>query len=90
MKHLFCILSAYFWLGNVFGQPSERLILSDTTFTSSSGMVVKAQVGSMKVLENRKNPASEEIDIHFIRLMSEGNNPKTPLFYLVNLICKKC
>ncbi|MDH7447110.1 alpha/beta fold hydrolase [Aquimarina sp. 2201CG14-23] len=60
----------------------DRLTIEEKSFTSASGQKVMAEVGSLEVPENRNNPNSKNISIHFIRLKSTNPNPKTPLIYL--------
>ncbi|MGB0524002.1 MAG: alpha/beta hydrolase [Flammeovirgaceae bacterium] len=61
---------------------ASKLTLENTHFKSASGIKVPAEVGTFKVPENRANPNTEEISIHFIRLKSTNPNPSAPIFYL--------
>ena len=61
---------------------AQQLQVTPSTFTSESGKEVLAEVGTITVPENRKNPNSAEIPIHFIRLKSSNPTPKAPIFYL--------
>lgn len=61
---------------------SQQLQTNATTFKSESGKEVQAETGTIKVPENRKNPNSTKIPIHFIRLKSNNPTPKAPVFYL--------
>ncbi len=60
----------------------KKMIVEEENFTSASGVEVPAEVGSLKVPENRSNPKSIEIPIHYIRLKSKNPNPGTALIYL--------
>ncbi|MEM8970300.1 MAG: alpha/beta hydrolase [Bacteroidota bacterium] len=60
----------------------DRLTTESRTYTSESGIVIDAIVGSLKVPENRANPDSEDISIHFIQLKSTNPTPQAPLVYL--------
>lgn len=61
---------------------AQQLQVTPSTFISESGKEVQAEVGTITVPENRKNPNSAEIPIHFIRLKSSNPTPKAPIFYL--------
>ena len=61
---------------------AQRLVSKDTTFTSQSGIAVSAEIGTLKVPENRKNPKSSIIPIHFIKLKSNKLSSNPPIFYL--------
>ncbi|GGG19126.1 alpha/beta hydrolase [Dokdonia pacifica] len=61
---------------------AQKLEITPTTFTSKSGKEVTAEVGTIAVPENRKNPNAAMIPIHFIKLKSTNPNGKTPTFYL--------
>lgn len=61
---------------------AQKLQLTPSTFKSESGKEVPAEIGTINVPENRKNPNSAEIPIHFIRLKSNNPTPKAPVFYL--------
>lgn len=83
MKKLIIIISLLFSFHSAFSNISNlKLQIESKTFKSRSGVFVKADVGSLKVPENRSNPQSEEITIHFTRLKSKHPNPQAPLFYL--------
>ncbi len=60
----------------------NRLTTESRTYTSESVIVIDAIVGSLKVPENRANPDSEDISIHFIQLKSTNPDPQVPLVYL--------
>lgn len=83
MKYLLFIYFILLSFHCTMGQSSKKaLSLKDTSYTSKSGMEIKAEIGSLKIPENRANPNSEDIAIHFIRLKSNNPNPQTPLIYL--------
>jgi len=56
--------------------------MEEKTFHSASGREVKGEMGSLMVPENRDNPGSEKIAIHFARLKSNNPNPKAPVVFL--------
>lgn len=51
-------------------------------FRSASGETVDAELGSLTVPENRRNPASDEIRLAFVRFPSTAEEPGPPLIYL--------
>ena len=62
---------------------------ADTTFTSvhrelrtSKGARIEADQGRLLVPEDRADPASRRIPIHYLRLRSRAASPRAPLFYL--------
>lgn len=59
-----------------------RLTTKNKAFKTTSGTVVHATVGSLQVPENRANPNSEDISVHFVQLKSTSSNPEVPLIYL--------
>lgn len=61
---------------------AQKLETKTTTFTSKSGKEVSAEVGTIEVPENRKNPNSAKIPIHFIKLKGKNSTTSTPIFYL--------
>ncbi|WKN43347.1 alpha/beta fold hydrolase [Tunicatimonas pelagia] len=83
MKNLLLMLGMYLMSHFASAQDySERLTTENKSFKSASGTVVNATVGSLKVPENRNNPDSEEISIHFVQLKSTNSEPDVPLIYL--------
>ena len=54
----------------------------DTVFVSLEQTMVYAEMGMLKVPENRHNEASRLITIKYVRLKSSSNNPAAPLIYL--------
>lgn len=63
-------------------EPVNSLKMETKTFKSSSGKEIQGEAGSLKVPENRNNPNSEDIQIHFVRLKSTSPNPQSPMIYL--------
>ncbi len=53
---------------------TKALTTEPQSFKSESGTVVEAIGGSLRVPENRTNPNSENISIHFIQLKSTNPN----------------
>ena len=83
MKNLIIVFHLFICTSIAYGANSGNpLQLESKIFKSHSGKKVKAEVGSFIVPENRSNPKSAEIPIHFIRLKSTNPNPQTPIFYL--------
>lgn len=83
MKNLLLILGTWLTSYIVNAQDySERLTTENKSFKTTSGTVVNATVGSLKVPENRDNPDSEEIAVHFVQLKSTHPTPDVPLIYL--------
>ena len=83
MKHL--LLLSCLWITTLLANaqsPSESLTIENKSFKSKSGTVIEAQVGSLMVPENRANPDSENISIHFIQLKSINPTSQVPLVYL--------
>ncbi len=63
-------------------QSKDFLKKNDTIFLSSSKTKIFAEVGSLKVPENRKDKNSRWITINYVRLKSTSTTPKAPLIYL--------
>ncbi len=83
MKYLYLSICLCIGLYTLNGQkPDANLKLSAKTFKSHSGQEVRGDVGDLQVPENRADPDSEDINIHFIRLKSSNPNPQAPLIYL--------
>ena len=80
MKHL--LLLNCLWLITCVSNAQNLSNLEDKSFESKSGTIIKALVGSLSVPENRANPNSENISIHFIQLKSTNPSPRVPLIYL--------
>jgi len=83
MKKVFFVFQIFICSYMACGQSATTTLkLKTKTFTSHSGQKVIGEVGSLKVPENRANPNSELISIHFTRLKSTNPNSQTPIFYL--------
>lgn len=83
MKIFLVAFSFLFTIVNIQAQSfQERLTSQEQVFKTKSGKKIKAEVGTLKVPENRANPNSAQIEVKFIRLKSTNPNPTTPLFYL--------
>jgi len=52
------------------------------TVRASSGTEVAIERGRLLVPENRSNPSSRQIPVHFVRLLSRAARPAPPLFFL--------
>lgn len=61
---------------------AQQLQMTPSTFTSESGKEVLAEAGTIEVPENRNNPSSAKIPVHFIKLKSSNPTPTSPIFYL--------
>lgn len=61
-----------------------RNIASETpmTFEARSGDTVDAFRGTLTVPENRSNPASRDLTLHYVRFPATGKNPGAPIVYL--------
>ncbi|NER12459.1 alpha/beta fold hydrolase [Leptobacterium flavescens] len=83
MRQLLCYLCLFLTIQFSLAQTlADGLEKEEKSFRSASGRTVKAEVGSLKVPENRANPNSEDINVHFVRLKSTNPNPQTPMIYL--------
>lgn len=51
-------------------------------FEANSGETVEAFRGNFKVPENRADPDSREITLHYVRFPATGENPGAPIVYL--------
>lgn len=61
---------------------AQQLKSTPATFASESGKEVTAEIGTIQVPENRKDPNASIIPIHFIKLKSSNPTPNSPIFYL--------
>jgi len=83
MRYFLIVFSFLFTLVSAKAQsPQKRLAMEEKVFKTKSGKKVKADVGTLKVPENRANPNSAQIEVKFVRLKSTNPNAKTPLIYL--------
>lgn len=83
MKYTLIIFCSWLITQGVVGQSlQDRLSLQKETFKSKSGKQIKADIGTLTVAENRDNPRSANIKIHFIRLKSTNPTPGEPIVYL--------
>ena len=55
-----------------------RPILRDRILTTPSNRAISAQVGHIRVPENRRKPGSRTIEVAFIRVKFPGEHPGTP------------
>lgn len=62
--------------------PVERATFEPFTFKSGSGVEVPAELGSFRVPEQRGNPASRMLTLHFVRFRATTANPGPPIIYL--------
>ncbi|HAS39429.1 MAG TPA: hypothetical protein DCS93_03080 [Microscillaceae bacterium] len=82
-RYLLVALSSFFFMVSTQAQSfKERLTLEEKVFKTKSGKKIKADVGTLKVPENRANPNSAQIEVKFVRLKSTNLNAKAPLIYL--------
>ncbi|MBX2876983.1 MAG: alpha/beta fold hydrolase [Saprospiraceae bacterium] len=63
-------------------QPKATLDLNPKILQTASGKTIEANIGTLTVQENRKDPNSRTIDLAFVQLKSISPNPKAPLIYL--------
>jgi pimeloyl-ACP methyl ester carboxylesterase len=61
---------------------TEALTVRPITFVSAKGDSVPAEAGTLRVPENRRNPASRAITIAFVRFTSTAAVPGPPIIYL--------
>lgn len=61
---------------------SQELEIKPYEFISKSKDTVQAELGTFKVLEDRRNGKKEEIKISFVRFKSTNPNPGNPIVYL--------
>ena len=57
------------------------LTIEPGTF-QASGQRLDAEFGTLRVPENRSNPASRTLELKFVRLKSTSPNPGSPIVYL--------
>ncbi|RBP51145.1 alpha/beta fold hydrolase [Arenicella xantha] len=62
--------------------PSFAATEQAITFTSSDGQSTDAFEGQLMVPENRANPNSRQITIHYVRFPATTKNPGSPIIYL--------
>ena len=73
MKLLLLLCCTLLLTQNAVAQSEKKaLSMEEKTFHSASGREVKGEMGSLMVPENRDNPGSEKIAIHFARLKKYG------------------
>ncbi|OJJ22952.1 hypothetical protein BKI52_00950 [marine bacterium AO1-C] len=83
MRIFLVAFSLLFTLTSIKAQSLQsRLTLEAKVVKTKSGKKIKADVGTLKVPENRANANSAQIEVKFVRLKSTNPNPKTPLIYL--------
>lgn len=61
---------------------SPNLTLEPYVFESVRGDKTEAELGRLRVAENRRNPQSQRIEIAFVRFKSKAKQPGPPLIYL--------
>ncbi|NNG17480.1 MAG: alpha/beta fold hydrolase [Gemmatimonadales bacterium] len=59
----------------------ETLTIEPGTF-QASGQRLNVEFGTLRVPENRSNPASRTLELRFVRLKSTSPNPGPPIVYL--------
>ncbi len=59
-----------------------RLNQRDTVYFTSNKVRINAEIGTLKVPENRSDKRSRLITVNYIRLKSLAVNPAEPIFYL--------
>jgi pimeloyl-ACP methyl ester carboxylesterase len=76
------LLLAGLWGHQAAGLAADEVFRKPYTFRSSSGESVAAELGSLAVPENRRNPRSGEIHLVFLRFAATAAHPGPPLVYL--------
>ncbi len=79
---LFLVTSTILFLAVLPAFAQSNLSLSAKEYASASGKTITGDEGTLTVPENRANPASDSITIHFVRLHGTGNNKQAPVIYL--------
>jgi len=64
------------------GPDAAALELRHKTLKTHRGATIDADDGRLLVPENRSNPRSRSIPIHFLRLRSTAAHPRAPIFFL--------
>jgi len=59
-----------------------QLSLTAKEYQSASGKTITGDEGTLTVPENRANPNSDSIDIHFVRLRGNSSGNQAPMIYL--------
>jgi pimeloyl-ACP methyl ester carboxylesterase len=59
-----------------------RLRLSPDEFVAADGTKVRAELGELRVPENRSKPGSRTITLQFVRFAATGAKPGAPIVYL--------
>jgi pimeloyl-ACP methyl ester carboxylesterase len=70
--------------GSVFVCAQERpqIEFKSVELTDASGQKVQAEMGKLRVPENRRNSSSKLIELTVVRLKSRSEKPGSPIFYL--------
>lgn len=61
---------------------AKKFTVKPYVFENSKGEKVDAELGSLKVPENRKTPNGKQIDLAFVRFKKTGTGVGTPTIYL--------
>lgn len=82
------VLSLVFVAPAAFAQPvpraaAEALKFESGTVTASDGSIVRYEVGTLRVPENRANPASRTIGVGVLRIRAQKPGGAPPIFLLV-------
>jgi pimeloyl-ACP methyl ester carboxylesterase len=79
---LFLLTSTTLMLGFVSSFSQSNLSLTAKEYASASGNTITGDEGTLTLPENRANPASDSIAIHFVRLHGTGKEKQAPVIYL--------
>ena len=64
---------------NLYAEPAK---FEPYQFKAGNGTVVDAEMGEIRVPENRSKPDSRKLAIRFVRFKSTSPNPGPPIVYL--------
>ncbi|MEM9837271.1 MAG: alpha/beta hydrolase [Bacteroidota bacterium] len=81
MLRLLIFISCLFPLV-VSAADSDKLQLEEAVYTTLGGKKVKAEKGTLSILENRNDPTSTKIKVQFVRLKSRKKTNLSPVIYL--------
>lgn len=81
---ILAVLILLFMQGNGFIAAQERPAIEFKTveLTDSTGQKIQAEMGKLRVPENRSKPSSKLIELTVVRLKSRAEKPGPPIFYL--------
>jgi len=78
----FVSLLIFMLLWAVNSEAGGRLTFQPYVFRADNGQTVDAELGTLRVIENRNQPGSREIQLALVRFRSTSPNPGAPIVYL--------